>query len=84
MSEREREREVGAMEGNIRGIVIYFKKIPSEMDVAPRYTLLALFTLITLFMLFILFKLLYTALTVACTPIYVHLDREGWNGLRSC
>ena len=26
MSEREWEREVGAMEGNIRGIVIYFKK----------------------------------------------------------
>ena len=54
------------------------------MDVAPRYTLLALFTLITLFILFILFKLLYTALTVVCTPLYVHIDREGWNGLRSC
>ena len=59
MSEREREREgereVGAMEGNIRGIVIYFQKITSEMDVAPRYTLLALFTL------FLLLKLPYTA-----------------------
>ena len=58
MSERERGGEVGAMEGNIRGIVIYFQKIPSEMEVAPRFSLLKLFTLLTLF---ILFKLLYTA-----------------------
>ena len=49
MSERERERgggEVGAMAGNIRGIVIYLKKIPSEMEVAPRYTLFTLLTLL--------------------------------------
>ena len=32
-------------------------RLPSEMEVAPRYILLTLFTL---------FKLLYTALTVAC------------------
>ena len=35
------------------------------MEVAPRYNL---FTLLTLF---ILFKLLYTAETLACMPIYI-------------
>ena len=35
------------------------------MEVAPRYTLL------TLFILFILLKLLYTAQTVGCMPMYV-------------
>ena len=37
------------------------------MEEATCYTLLTLFTL---FLLFILFKLLYTASTVACMPIY--------------
>ena len=46
-------------------------KIPSEMEVALRYTLLALFTLFTLFTLFIPFKLLCTAKTVARMPIYI-------------
>ena len=36
-------------------------EIPSEMEVAPRYTLLTLLTLLTLFTLFILLKLLHTA-----------------------
>ena len=35
-----------------------FKKIPSEIEVAPRYTLLTLFILFTLFTLFALFTLL--------------------------
>ena len=34
------------------------------MDVTPRYTLLTLFTL---------FKLIYTAKTVASTPVYILL-----------
>ena len=50
------------------------KKIPSEMEVAPRYKLLTLLTLLTwltlltLLTLFILLKLLYTAKTLACMP----------------
>ena len=40
------------------------------MDVAPGYTLFTLFTL------FVLFKLLYTAKTIACMPIYI-----VWEGL---
>ena len=56
----------------------FIQKIISEMEVAPRHTLLTPFTLFTVFALFtvftvftvytpfILFKLLYTALTVAC------------------
>ena len=40
------------------------KKIPSEM-----------LTLLTLWTLFILLKLLYTATTLACMPIYI--VREG-------
>ena len=43
-------------------------KIPSEMEVAPRHKLL---TLITLFTLFLLLKLLYTAILLACLPIYI-------------
>ena len=39
------------------GLIV--KKIPSEMDVAPRYTLLTLLTQLVLLTLFILFKLLY-------------------------
>ena len=46
----------------------FTQKITSEIDVAPRCTLLTLFTL---FSLFILFKLLYTAEIVTCTPIYI-------------
>ena len=54
------------------------KKIPSEMEVAPRCKLLTLltllmwFTLLTLLTLFILLKLLYTAKTVACMPVYIY------------
>ena len=63
------------------------KEIPSEMEVAPHYTLLTLFTLLTsltlltwftlltLLTLFILLKLLYTATTLACMPVYI--VREG-------
>ena len=47
-------------------------EIPSEMEVAPHYTLL---TLMKLFTLFILLKLLYTATTLACMPVYI--VREG-------
>ena len=47
-------------------------KIPSEMEVAPRYKQLTLMTLLTLF---ILLKLLYTATTLACMPVYI--VREG-------
>ena len=36
-----------------------------------RLTLLTLFTLFTLLALFILLKLLYTAKTLACMPIYI-------------
>ena len=39
----------------------YITKIPSEIEVAPRYTLLSLLILLTVFKLFILFKLLCTA-----------------------
>ena len=39
-----------------------------------RFTLETLFSLLTLFTLFIQFKLLYTAYTVACMPIYI--DRK--------
>ena len=46
------------------------------MDVAPRYKLLTLLTLLTLF---ILLKLLYTATTLACMPIYI--VREGKNAI---
>ena len=63
-------------------------KIPSEMEVAPRYklltllTLLALLTLWTLLALFILLELLYTAKTLACMPIYI--ARESKNAIGSC
>ena len=43
-------------------------KTPSEMEVAPRYTLLTVFTL------FVLFKRLYTAETVAVF-LYILLGR---------
>ena len=42
------------------------------MEVAPRYKQLTLMTLLTLF---ILLKLLYTASTLACMPVYI--VREG-------
>ena len=47
------------------------------MEGAPRHTLPlpTLMTLLTMFSLFIQFKLLYTAQTVACMPIYI--VREG-------
>ena len=54
----------------LASLLLLSKKIPSEMEVAPRYALLTLFKLITLFTLFtlltlltlfILFKLLDTA-----------------------
>ena len=48
-------------------------KIPSEMEVAPRYKLLTLLTL------FILYKLLNTACTLACMPVYI--VREGKNAI---
>ena len=41
------------------------------MEAAPRYNLFKLFKLFTLLTLFILFKLLYTAKTLACMPIYI-------------
>ena len=44
----------------------YELKIPSEMEVAPRYNLLTLF---------IPLKLLYTAKTLTCMPVYI--DGEG-------
>ena len=50
------------------------RKIPSEMEVAPHYTLL---TLLTLFVLSILFQLLYTALTIACMPVYESFSDVG-------
>ena len=46
------------------------EKIPSEMEVAPRYTLSILFTLFTLS---ILFEVLYTA--YACMPRYILLGK---------
>ena len=51
------------------------------MEVAPRYKLMTLLTLFivltwfTLLILFILLKLLYTATTLACMPVYI--VREG-------
>ena len=48
----------------------------SEREVASRF---AQFTLFTMFTLFILFKLLYTALTVTCMPLYI--VREGWTAV---
>ena len=62
---------------------IQYKKIPSEIDLAPRYklltlltlltqlTLLSWFTLLTLLTLLILLKLLYIAKTLACMPVYI-------------
>ena len=53
------------------------RKIPSEIELALQYTLLiyTLLTLLTLLTLFILLKLLYTATTLACMPVYI--VREG-------
>ena len=44
------------------------QKIPSEIELASRYTVFTLFTLFELFTLFILFKLFYTAKTEVCMP----------------
>ena len=32
-------------------------------------------------LLFVLFKLIYTAQTTACMPIYIVNVREGWNAI---
>ena len=52
----------------------YELKIPSEMEVAPRYDLVTLFTLL---------KLLYTAKTLACMPVLYWCGRRKryWNRL---
>ena len=52
--------------------VCTWKKIPLEMEVAPHYKLLTFFTRSSMFTLFIIFKLLYNALTVACS-LYILL-----------
>ena len=50
-------------------------KIPSEMEVAPRYKLLALVTLVTLVILFIVFKLFLHCLY---SSMYAYINcREG-------
>ena len=65
--------------------LMFIERIPSEMEVAPRYklttllTLLTWFTLLKLFTLCIQLKLLYTAKTLACMPIYI--VREGYMAL---
>ena len=51
------------------GLAKTSKKIPSEMEVAPRYIQL------TLLILLKLLKLLYIAKILACMPIYI--VREG-------
>ena len=53
------------LKSSLSYVIHMYLKIPSEMEVALRYTLLTLFTL------FILFKLLYTAETVACIQVYI-------------
>ena len=50
---------------------IIYIKIPSEMEVAPRYKLLKLLARLTLLTVLTLLRLLYTAKTLACKPIYV-------------
>ena len=48
------------------------------MELAPRFMLFSLLTLLTWFILltwFTLLKLLYTAQTVACMPIYILLGK---------
>ena len=47
------------------------------MEVVLRYTLFTLFPLFRPLTLFILSKLLYTAQTVACMPMYLVLGRGG-------
>ena len=58
--------------GTVEG---FREKIPSEMEVALRYTLL---TLLTLFTLFILLKLLYTAQKVGWMSEWTGLDMSGY------
>ena len=53
-------------------IVFSITKIPSEMELAPRYT--------PLFTMLIIFKLFYTAETVANMPINIVLRLEGFMG----
>ena len=65
---------------------IQYKKIPSEIDLAPRYKLLTLltqltlltwFTLLTLLTLLIQLELLYIAKTLAYMPIYESFSDMG-------
>ena len=54
----------------LASLLLLSKKIPSEMEVAPRYALLTLFKLFVLFTLFTLFKLL----TLKCVMEWVMGD----------
>ena len=59
------------------------------MEEAPRYKLLTLLLLtlltwFTLLTLFILLKLLYTAKTLACMPIYILRLERYWKWMLSC
>ena len=59
-------------------------KIPSEMEVTPRYTLLTLFALFTLLTLFTVFK---TILNCLNSSMYLHIlfgKERFWNGLMGC
>ena len=49
------------------------QKIPSEIELASRYTVFTLFSLFELFTLFILFKLFYTAKTEAQLPKHIYI-----------
>ena len=55
-------------------MVLLQEKIPSEMGVAPRHTLLTLLTLFTLFMLFIL---LYIAVMTTRAPAVLKMERKN-------
>ena len=54
-------------------------KLLTLLTMLTWFTLLTCLTLLTWFTLFILFKLLYTAKTLACMPIYI--VREGYMAL---
>ena len=65
-------QEFRFMSGNCRGSLKtinfnqqFLKKIPTEVEVVPRYKLLKLFTLLTLFNLFTLFTL-FTLFSKQC------------------
>ena len=59
----------------LQGHLVFSPKIPSEMEVAPRYKLL---TLLTLLILLKLFKLFNVARTLACMPIYIVRTLLKW------